>query len=428
MSSWLDKIQKVFSITTGDNKVHKPNSFNANRAVEYNFAEFNFRNLDGTLVDRRRKMGTVYSLELYFQGEDNIDKATDFQKSADNRNAWTIKHPFYGNLIVQPISPVFHDNGNKLLNVTKITVTVRETIGAAALKNAPDATDIIATKQTNVNATFNNVLVGALPTPSVEVLITMTGNLTLFEQALKKARDVGAIITNGYNAGLAAINAVFTAANDVAAQLSSAIADIQYFINLPMLLEESIANKIIFISGELAALYAQAQALSLPPLSAFEMQWKDLKNNWCATAGVCISSMCATSVYNIQPGDYTYSSQVSSVIAQIVTAYNQYLTYLDGMQTLNGGELDSFIPDPTALLQLDDLVNYTIEALYVIQANSKQPRVITLTRDSNVILIARELYGLLADDSTINQIIADNNICNSEIFQVLKGRQILYYV
>ena len=428
MSSWLDKIQKVFSITTGDNKVYKPNSFNANRAVEYNFAEFNFRNLDGTLVDRRRKMGTVYSLELYFQGEDNIDVATAFQKSADNRNAWTIKHPFYGILRVQPISPVFHDNGNKLLNVTKITVTVRETIGAAALKNAPDDTDVIATKQTNVNATFNNVLVGALPTPSVTAIETLSSNLTLFRRVLNKVQDVGSIITNGYNAGMASINDLYTAGNEIPATLSLAVSNTQYFINSVALLEESISAKVTYIGNELASLYPQATALHIPALPAFELLWKDLKNIWCATAGACVAGMCGASVYNIQPGDYTYSSQVGAVIAQIVTAYNQYLTYLDGMQTLNGGELDSFIPDPTALLQLDDLVNYTIEALYVIQANSKQPRVITLTRDSNVILIARELYGLLADDSTITQIIADNNICNSEIFQVLKGRQILYYV
>ena len=428
MGSWLDKVQKQFSITTGDGSVYKPTSFNANRSTEYNIAEFDFRNLSGTLVDKRRPRGTVYDLELYFQGDDNIDVATSFQVSANNSKPWVVKHPFYGTIKVQPISPIYHDNGNRRLNTTKITVTVRETITASALTNNVSSIDVISTQQLATNTAFNASLVGALPIPSVAVLNTMGSNLSLFKQALAKAQDIGSIIANGYNAAVAAVDNVYGIINNVASELSSAISAFQYLINLPVLLEDSIVNKVSYINGELQSLYAQATALSLPALPAFDQQWQDLKNTWMGTAGSCVSSMCLASVFNIQPTDYTYSYQVNNVIAQIVTAYNQYLLYLDGMQTANGGELDSFIPDPTCLIALDDLVNSTIDSLYVIQANSKQPRVITLTRDNNVIQIARELYGLLADDSTIAQIIADNNICNSEIFQVLKGRQILYYV
>ncbi len=127
MGSWIEKIQKQFSIAVGGT-IYKPSYFNANRAFEYNFAEFDFRNLDGTLVDRRRRRGTVYNLDMQFQGDNNIDVATAFQNSANsNTNPWQISHPFYGKLLVQPITPVFHDNGNKILNTTRITVTVRET-------------------------------------------------------------------------------------------------------------------------------------------------------------------------------------------------------------------------------------------------------------------------------------------------------------
>ncbi len=256
----------------------------------------------------------------------------------------------------------------------------------------------------------------------------MSDNLTLFQRALTNASDVGSLITNGYNAARSAVNAVYGSINTIAADLSSAISAIQYFINLPVLLEESAFNKVSYINKEVAALYTQVRLLSLPAYPAFLLQWKDLKNTWCANAGSGISSMCLAATFNLRPTDYTYSYQVTAVIQVIVAAYNRYLAALDSMQTANGGELDSFIPNPESLLALDDLINYTVDTLYVLQANSKQSRVITLTKDSNVILIARELYGLTADDSTIDRIIVDNNICNSEIFQVLKGRQIVYYV
>jgi hypothetical protein len=328
---------------------------------------------------------------------------------------------------------VFHDNGNKLLNTTRITVTVRETITATAVDNSISAIDTIATKQLNTNTAFNAVLTAALPIPSVAVLNNMTNNLNSFKQALINARDFGSIIVNGYNATLSAISKVYDISNNVAAELSAAISSLQYFINLPVLLEESIANKILYINSELESLYEQGRQLSTSELtdlsfSRIAEQYRDLKNVWCTNAGSCVSSMCLAATYNIRSSDYTYAHQVNQVITTIITGYNQYLALLDGMQTPNGGELDSFIPAPESLLALDDLVNFTIDTLYGIQANSKQPRVITLKKDNNVILIARELYGLLADDSTINQIIVDNNIANNEIFQVPKGRQILYYV
>lgn len=428
MASWIENIKRQFTITMGDGAVYKPLQFNANRSVEYNFAEFDFRNLNGTLVDRRRRRGTVYNLELVFQGDDNLVQATAFQNSANNSAPWTISHPFYGKLYVQPIAPIYHDNGNRMLNTTRITTTVRETLLLSALTNSVNPVDTITTKSTNTNRALIQTTVTALPKPSVTVIGTMDGDLSLFQQALANAQDAGSIITNAINASRSAVKKLYTSVNTVVDDLTSALELIQTTVNLPAELETSIYNKVQFVSAELVSLYQQAADLSNMPVPAFEDQWRDLKNTWLGIAGSCVSAMCLTSITNIGPGDYTYSSQAAAVIATLLSGYNSYLGYLDAMQTPNGGELDSFIPDPDAMIVLDDLVNYTIDTLFQIQANSKQPRVITLTRDNNVILIARELYGLVADDSTVAQIIADNNICNSEIFQVPKGRQILYYV
>ena len=421
MATWIEKAKTQFSITMGDGSVYTPLSFNANRSSEYNFAEFDFRGLDGTLVDRRRKRGMVYNLELYFQGGNNLDLANSFQKSADNRNPWTIAHQFYGQLIVQPISPVFYDNSNKLLNATKITVTVRETLTKSALIPTQSAGDIITANQTSTASHLAAYYVNIVPIPKVRDINQMENDLNGFQQALKKISDILSTIVNGYKAANAAID-------NAIADVSSAISTIQYFLALPAFIADTIINRVNYINGELNSLYNQALTLTIPPIPSLTQEWSKLKSLWMTEAGTCVSAMCLASVTNIAATDYAYNSQVMTVIGQITTAYNSYLANLDAMQTPNGGELNSFVPDPTCLIALDDLVNYTINNLYTIQANSKQPRTITLTKDSNVIYIAWQLYGLAQDDSTINQIIQDNDITGNELIQVLKGRNIVYYV
>ncbi len=413
MASWVEKIKTKFQITTGDGKVYAPLSFNANRSVEYNVAEFNFPNLSGTLVEKRRPMGTVYNLDIYFLGGDNIDVATDFQKSADNSSPWIISHPFYGRLIVQPISPIFHDNGNKILNATRITVTVRETISRQALVATQSPNDVIAAQQASTAQHFADYYVNAIPVPSVKDITQMKSDLSDVEKALINIQANANNLKNAYNAANAAID-------NAIGNISGAISAIQTVLALPALIADTIANRVGYLVSEFVALGAQIDNLHLVKPS--------LKGLWFLEAGTCISAICLAAITNISATDYVYSSQVMNIISQLTSNYNNYLAALDGMQTATGSEPDSWMPDATTMINLDGLVNLTLATLFDIQQNSRQPRTLTLTRDSNTIYIAWQIYGLLPDDSTIDQLIADNNISGIELLQIEKGRQILYYV
>lgn len=416
MASWVEKVKQQFSITTGDGKVYTPFSFNANRAVEYNVAEFDFRNLSGTLVEKRMPRGMVYNLDLYFNGGDNLDKAKAFQLSGNNRNPWTIQHPFYGKLVVQPISPVYYDNANNLLNATRITVTVRETISKAALTNVKSANDVIATNQVSTAQHYAAYYVNIVPAPKVVDVLQMKADLNLIQRVLKTASAGAALINNAINAANAAINHAIT-------DVSNAISTIQSLITLPATIIDSVANRTAYLNGIYNSL-ASGLALRIELNKVIPVSLKAL---FFTEGGTAVSAMCMASITNITATDYAYSAQVLKVIAQVTAAYNDYLLRLDQMQTYNGSMPDSWIADPTSVIALDNLVNYTLQTLFNIQANSKQAKTITLTRDSNVIEIAWQIYGLLPDDSTIDQIRADNNIGMNELLQVQKGRQILYY-
>ena len=112
----------------------------------------------------------------------------------------------------------------------------------------------------------------------------------------------------------------------------------------------------------------------------------------------------------------------------LLAANTTYIQTLEGIQSENGGSVDSFIPDANALQQLNALLNYTVANLFVIAMDAKQERSIILEEDSNWIVLAHRFYGLKQDDSTIEELIKNNNAGLNEMLQVRKNRKIVYYV
>ena len=123
--SWINKIKDKFIITCGDGGVFEPSWMNAQKEKEFNIARFAFPDVPGELVKRGERLATSYSLELYFQGADHLETAERFDNSSNDKRAWTISHPNYGSLYVQPLGISFDNTQH---NVSKILCTVVETI------------------------------------------------------------------------------------------------------------------------------------------------------------------------------------------------------------------------------------------------------------------------------------------------------------
>ena len=422
MSTWVELYQNVpFILVTGDGARYTPIMRNANLSTEFNIATFNFRNIKGTLVDRRNPMGNVYDLYLIFQGENHVDTAKAFRKSANDRKPWTLQHPLYGRLVAQPISAIKYDNSDATLNTTQISVTIQETIQKSQITFSTDTTSVIKAKNDTTQAALTTGTITHIPKPTLKDTNYLLNNgksiYGSVQVGITDAKDAEAY-ANQYNAMLNSVQAA------IINGISEGIADTQALISAPATFVNSTANRVNFLVNTFNILAADAQKSIDGIGSAYTASAKNLFLN---TAGTAITSMALSSVNDISDTDYTYSSDVLSVISDIVKSYNTYMALLDGLQTYNGLSPDAFIPDAESIILLTDQVNYTISVLFGIAANAKQPRTLTLIKDSNWIYIAAQIYGLLPDDSTVTRIIADNNGGPREMIQVLKGREILYY-
>lgn len=408
--SWIEKIQSNLIIKTGDGKSYSPLWMNATKAVEYNIAEFEFPNLAGTLVKRGTPKGRRYNLEFYFQGENHLDQAFAFEASANDNRPWTISHPMYNQIIVQPLGLIFD---NTQLNTSKITGQVIETITEDSPRITTSPVDKIAEDKTNCDALFADSYANTV-TPTATDINSMNSN------------------TAGYYAKGAKVAKVpdsedyYNLFNDAKADILNAtdeplkaIQSIQRMINAP-------GQFATDVNTRLTLLIDQFNGLRSTISNIFSPNAKRLYEN---NAAALITSMAvATSTPLDSNNDYGNKTKVLNVIEKVLIQFNTFIADLDEMQTDNGGEPDSYIPDASSMIAMNNLMNYAISNLFNIALNSKQERTVYLEADSNVILLAHRFYGLNVEDSTIAEFMTNNNMGLSEMLQVKKGRKLIYYV
>lgn len=408
--SWLNKIKTDLTITCGDGSEYVPDWVNASKAKDYNVAEFEFVETDGALVERRRPKARRLAIEILFQGEDHLDIAEQFEASADDPAAWTITHPYYGAILVQPISLTFD---NSVHNISRVTGIVVETIDGGVLRPKLSVPDKIAEDKIvadgNLATTFSN----DIPAKKVSVLQQLTKSVdSMYNNISKKIAD-----NTDFSEFFNAYNEVNALINEVVYDGLALIQQVQNLISMP-------ANFAQTITDRLAMLRLQFSLLSD---GVANLITRDSKKIYEAMAGTVITTTVLSSVTNIGNA-YINRTDVLDMIDAIYQLHNDYIADLDTLQTDNGGSPDSFIADATSLISISSLVGYAITELIAYAGNSRQERSIYLEEDSNVILLAQRFYGLTADDSTIDYVIETNKIQLKEMLEVKKGRKLVYYV
>lgn len=423
--SWSDKVQNPFIITTGDGVTYSNILWkNDNvKEIDYNISEFDFPNIQGSLIFRGTNKARKFSLHIIFQGDNQLDDADQFENSANDSRAWTVQHPIYGTLTVQPVSLKFDPSG---FNTTIVTGTLLETITFGGPKITKDPRlNILFQKQQMDELTAESYQVEITQLkPGIKDVSTLTGfNKLIYDigaKTVKLTEDAGNYF-NAFNAANASIQSLVS--NPLLA-----MQDLQTVINYPSQFVDSIKNRINAIQSQFNSLSSQVgKILTINDKKSFE-----------TTGNTLVSSMAVASVTSYDSGgnvvvgtilpDYATKQDVLNVIDDIQIMYNAFLALLDQLQTTNGGLETSYIPDAGSLQALDQIIGFTITNLTTIALSSKQERIVLLTEDSNVIIQAHKYYGLLVDDSTIDTIINNNGIVLNELIQLSKGRQLLFYI
>lgn len=395
--SWVDDIRSELVIQTGDGQNYTVLWLNASREVSWNIAKFEFPSIAGTLVRRSERKGIVYNAEFYFQGDDNLVEAEAFRISADDPRPWIISHPFYKRIIVQPSSLKFD---NSQYNITRITGSLTETIEDVGVRVGPSTPDVVQDNKFNSDESAAQ----SFESPAAEDVAQISGSADSAFGTYREAATTDAEfsqLTSLYQSARVATNSVIS-------EPIIAMRQAQALFSYPAAVARSLEDRITFFRREF-------DNLVLSTANTF-----GLKQYFERTGGTIISAICVALVNPID-GDYTTRGRVERRIADLTSIYDAFIVRLDAIQG------DDYYPNGELIRLIDNNVNLTISRLYEIALNSQQERTITLEKDSDVITLAHRFYGV-ASEENILRMTNNNNIGLSEILNIPKGREIVYYV
>lgn len=409
--SWVERINTGLEITTGDGRKFTPQWLNANKSVEYNVAEFDFPDVSGTLVKRGTPKGRRFTLQMYFNGDDNIDQAEAFEVSSADPRAWTISHPFYGRLIVQPVSIEFD---NTRYNVSEVRAEVMETITEDYPKSSviPEekieqdvaAVNAVSSEQTALEITADGIAASSI-TKQRQFLVDINANVAQIISSL-----------DGVDAYYNAFNEATSAVNSIASAPALAITATQGIITTPARFESSVRSRMSILGDSFGALTSSLVNVLRMDKVLYE-----------ANGTAIMTAMCLTVSTPIDD-DYGNRGDTLEIVDELLSYYDSFIETLDGLQTATGGTPQSYIPNAESMTELAQLVGYTVSNLFSIALDAKQERSVVLEKDSNWVILAHRFYGLKADDSTIEELIRNNNAGLSEMLQVKKNRVVTYYL
>ena len=418
--SWITNINQDMIIRTGDGKEYRPLWFDANYGKRFNIAEFDFRKVDGTLVLRGRPKGRVFDINIVFQGDDCLTVSDAFSKSADNSKVWSLFHPMYGTFNVHPSYLRFD---NSVFNITRITGVILETTSkaATAVTVAPEE-KIIADGKVVID-TSNEAYSDDVPEMSVSDLNRLRGHIdNIYNTVSIRIANVQSNV-DGYRDAYYAANAVLNTAiyntNDIIDQAG-------FLIQTPYIFENTVRERIDMFALQMDILAGDVEyILSLGIYTSGQSQLKKLYEN---NAAITMVGMCNSTVTNVTATDYRYGPQILRIISDIIGYFNSYITNLCALQTANGGDIDSYIPNSNTIRLLSQVVYFATSTLYELATQSMQSRVYFVPYDTNLINVAHLLYGLNVNDTTLTTLIETNDIQLDEYLIIKQGRELVYYV
>lgn len=404
--SWKNKLENTrFTIKTGDGKTFNPLWKSGEKSKDYNFEKYDFINLQGSLIKRKQAQSSSYPLVFWFAGDDNIERANEFDISAADSRPWTITHPFYGTIKGHPTNLKRDDNfyGN-----TQIEVDFWESIDDNYPIQQDSISDVVREKYDALNLQSKANYVNNAK-PETSDIFEIKSNVEISGSKFEPDAE-------SFNDYKQAVQKALKDTDGLVAKTSIAIDSIQQVFTLPSLFTRDIRNKIEAIKNA----YDELKQL----LDFDNRQSK----YYFETQGATLIGGLAQSAVNPNQNDYLIRRDVEDTNNELLNLYADYLQNLDDAQVEIENIEQAYSPNVEVQQQLNDLVSYTSQTLFVLSFDARQERRFIVDKDTNLVVLTHRFLGLDVNDENLETFKRINNIKLNEIFTVKKDREIRYYV
>lgn len=411
--SWQDRLREaVYTSPNGTRQAFDYEDLSGE--IELRGTAYNFPDADGTYVQRTGRSGRRMPLRMIFWGADCDIEAQRFESLLLETGVGRLSHPVYGLVDVVPFGPLTRrDDLKTAANQVIIEVVFWETIGIIYPASQADPSSAVLSSIEAYNSSSSEQF-------GESVDISTAG-------ARVALKNVYSVLVGAAGSGL---DSVASATDKVSRQFNS--------------IYSSITQGIDSLIGEPVTLARQTALLIQSPGRAASSIAARLSAYRSLAAGIITSSPTGTGP-GIRPSnefhsrDLFASGYVSASVVSVVNnrfetktaallAAEEVLSQLDAvvawrdtrytdLQEVDTGELYQNLAQSVALA-----AGFLVE----ISFSLKQERIIVLDRARTIIDLAAEIYGSV--DDQLDFLINTNALTGSEILELPRGRQIVYYV
>jgi prophage DNA circulation protein len=413
--SWTDRIKEAaYTSPSGERFIFTYED--VSKTVEKKTAAFEFPDADGTYIQDLGQSGRRYPLRVIFWGADYDQQSDAFEAALLEQGTGKLEHPIYETVNVVPFGAISRrDDLKTAANQAIIEVTFWETIEllypAAQTDPASSVLSSVEEYNTAVSEEFEQLI-----------------NLDRASDQAVFANDYQLLLNNASSS----LQAIADTQDNVSQQFNAIVQSINQGITI--LIGDPLT--LAFQTTQLI----QAPARALTNIEARIDAYRNLTNSLVTGDDkVAIEDFSGSTKSNEFHAKalYAFTSITGSVISVVnnkfttkteaLQAAEFILTQLDIVNDWREINFSSLFQVDTgnSYQQLQKTVALTAGFLVQISFTLKQERRIILDRPRTIIDLAGQLYGSI--DDQLDFLINSNNLSGSEILELPRGREIVYY-
>lgn len=412
--AWNDRIREGAYTSPGGTRIRFDYE-DVRREFDKKTSGFDFPDADGTYVQDLGNTGRRYPLRLFFWGNDYDLQAEEFENLLAERGQGRLEHPIYGTVDVVPFGTITRrDDLKTAANQAVIEVTFWETIGLVYPTRQSDPASQVGQAVENYNSAAAEDFADGVSVETAAQRVTLKNTyeniLGTVESGLQAVADVQENVRKQFNAINDSINQ-----------------GIDTLIGEPLDLAFQ------------TSLLIQAPGRALASITDRLDAYGNLADSIISGNGASVNNNRANRINAFKTRELTASGAVTGAIVSVVNtqferktsalqAAEDILAKFDAVNDWKDGNLVDLelIDTGGAYQRLQEAVALTAGFLVEISFTLKQERRVVLDRARTIIDLAAELYGSI--DDQLDFLIQSNNLTGSEILELPKGREIVYYV
>lgn len=413
--AWNDRIREAAYTSPGGDRITFAYE-NVRKTVDKKTTGFEFPDADGTYVQDLGHTGRRYPLRVFFWGDDYDQDADRFEAALLERGIGRLEHPIYGTVDVVPFGTITRrDDLKTAANQAVVEVTFWETIGLIYPAAQIDPASAVLTAVDEYNdaaaAEFEEVT-------SLDSAVEQASFKNSYESLLDSARSGLQAVADVQENVQKEFDAIYDSINEgvdvlIAQPLTLAFQTTQ--------LLQSPARALTNIQARLDAYGDLANSIISGDGAVVSPGNDSTNSNQFHTNDLYASTYVTGSVVSVVNNEFTTKTEALEAAELVLTQLEDVTNWRDeNFQSLE--EVDA----GSSYQQLQEAVALTAGFLVEISFSLKQERRIVLDRNRTIIDLAAELYGSV--DDQLDFLINSNSLTGSEILELPKGREIVYYV